>query len=171
MNERTAVGRGWSLAGRRGENEDEGFAFDDGLLELARQTGRAADPHVRALIGESWVLNAVQHQTVRRVTTAMRQGDLPGYAAALLKAMSGATGRRIGEIGIEVAGYRAAAWKQGDGRSLGIGRLSSHGIGGGTTEMQLNAIAERLLGLPREPSNDRELPFSQLRKNTTPGRS
>jgi alkylation response protein AidB-like acyl-CoA dehydrogenase len=171
MNERTAVGRGWSLAGRQGENEDEGFAFDDGLLELARQSGRDVDPHVRALIGESWVLNAVQHQTVRRVTTAMRQGDLPGYAAALLKAMSGATGRRIGEIGVEVAGYRAAAWTPGDGRSLGIGRLSSHGIGGGTTEMQLNAIAERLLGLPRDPSSDRELPFSQLRKNTTPGRS
>ncbi len=117
------------------------------------------------------MLNAVQHQTVQRVTAAMRQGDLPGYGAALLKAMSGATGRRIGEIGLEVAGYRAAVWKPGDGGRWGIGRLSSHGIGGGTTEMQLNAIAERLLGLPRDPSNDRELPFSQLRKNTTPGRS
>ncbi len=171
MNERTAVGRGWSLAARHAENEDQGIAFDNGLLELARQTGQDADPHVRSIIGESWVLNAVQHQTVQRVTAAMRQGDLPGYGAALLKAMSGATGRRIGEIGLEVAGYRAAAWKPGDGGRWGIGRLSSHGIGGGTTEMQLNAIAERLLGLPRDPSSDRELPFSQLRKNTSPGRS
>jgi hypothetical protein len=37
--------------------------------------------------------------------------------------------------------------------------------------MQRNAIAERLLGLPREPSADRELPFNQLRQNTVPGRT
>jgi hypothetical protein len=101
----------------------------------------------------------------------MQRGELPGYGAALLKAVSGATGRRLGEIGVEVAGFQAAVWTPGSRRSWGIGRLSSHGIGGGTTEMQLNAIAERLLGLPREPSNDREVPFNQLRKNTTPGRS
>jgi alkylation response protein AidB-like acyl-CoA dehydrogenase len=171
VNERTAVGRGWSLAGRRGENKEKGIAFDKGLLDVARRSGQLGDPHVRALIGESWVLTAVQHQMVERVTLAMRRGELPGYGAALLKAMSGATGRRLGEIGIEVAGFQAAVWAPGDGRSWGVGRLSSHGIGGGTTEMQLNAIAERLMGLPREPSNDREVPFNQLRKNTTPGRS
>ncbi len=37
--------------------------------------------------------------------------------------------------------------------------------------MQRNAIAERLLGLPREPTQDRTLPFNQLLKNTTPGAS
>jgi hypothetical protein len=34
--------------------------------------------------------------------------------------------------------------------------------------MQRNAIAERLLGLPREPSEDRVLPFRELRHNTRP---
>jgi alkylation response protein AidB-like acyl-CoA dehydrogenase len=170
VNERTAVGRGWSLAARKGDDDQQGISLDRGLLDLARKTGQDGDPHIRALIGESWVLSTVQQQMVKRVTAAMQRGDLPGYAAALLKAMSGATGRRLGEIGVEVAGVRAAAWKSGDKRRWGIGRLSSHGIGGGTTEMQLNAIAERLLGLPREPSSDRELPFSQLRKNTAPGR-
>jgi hypothetical protein len=53
----------------------------------------------------------------------------------------------------------------------GFHRLSSHGIGGGTTEMQRNAVSERLLGLPRDPTNDREIPFNQLRQNTVPGRS
>jgi alkylation response protein AidB-like acyl-CoA dehydrogenase len=101
----------------------------------------------------------------------MRSGALPGYAAALLKGMSGLTGPRLGEIGAEVAGMHAAAWKPGESSLWGIHRLSSHGIGGGTTEMQRNAVAERLLGLPREPSNDRELPFNELRKNTVPGRS
>ncbi len=171
MNERTAVGRGWSLGGSKGQSEDRGIAFDPALLDLARRTERSDDPHVRSLIGESWVMTAVQEQTVRRVSEAMRTGHLPGHAAALLKAMSGATGRRQGEIGLEVAGSRAAAWRPGQASRWGVGRLSSHGIGGGTTEMQRNAIAERLLGLPREPSPDRELPFSQIRKNTSPGRN
>lgn len=167
-NERTAVGRGWSLGGRREDNEDKGIEFDRELLELAQRRGCLDDPHVRTLIGESWVLTAVQAQTVKRVTAAMRAGELPGYAAALLKAMSGVTAPRLGEIHLEVAGPRAIAWAPAQPSRWGHHRLSSHGIGGGTTEMQRNAIAERLLGLPREPSTDREAPFNQLRHNTVP---
>ena len=77
----------------------------------------------------------------------MGSGDLPGHAAALLKSMSGATGLRLGEIHLEIAAS-AAAWPVGSVR-LGIHRPSSQCIGGGTTEMQRNVIAERLLGLPR----------------------
>jgi alkylation response protein AidB-like acyl-CoA dehydrogenase len=171
MNERRAIGRGWSLAGRKGENEERGIELDPALLDLAKRAGRDRDPHIRAVIGESWVLTAVQAQTAKRVSAAMQTGALPGHAAALLKGITGLTGPRLGEIALEVAGPRAAAWPPGDLDRWGVHRLSSHGIGGGTTEMQRNAIAERLLGLPREPSSDRELPFNQLRQNTTPARA
>ena len=40
MNERAAIGRGWSLAGRKGENEDAGIELDGDLLDLARKTGQ-----------------------------------------------------------------------------------------------------------------------------------
>lgn len=168
MNERSAIGRGWSLGGQPGQQEETGIGLDPTLLDLARELGRDRDPGVRGLIGEKWVLAAVMALTTKRVGTALAAGDLPGPAAAILKAMAGSVAPRNGEIDLAVAGARAAAWPTGTGERWGHHRLSSHGIGGGTTEMQRNAIAERLLGLPREPGDDRVLPFRELRRNTRP---
>jgi alkylation response protein AidB-like acyl-CoA dehydrogenase len=173
VNERSAIGRGWSLGGSRSDGTDAGIVLSRALLEEARRHGRDEDPHLRALIGEAWVLTTVQAAASRRVSAAIRSGELPGPAAALLKALVGYTAVRAGEIGIEVGGSASVAWRSSLPSPYGVSRLTSQNIGGGTTEMQLNAVAERLLGLPREPSSDRTMPFNQLRHNTmsaTPAR-
>jgi alkylation response protein AidB-like acyl-CoA dehydrogenase len=167
-NERAGLARGWHM-GMRAATQSEHIELSHSYIDLARKHGLTQDSHARQLIGEAFVIDAVYALTNRRVADGIRNHTLPESAGAIASLMVARTDVRRTALMSQLAGPSGAAMPPGAaGPSVGMGRVSTHRIGGGTAEMQCNLIAERHLGLPREPSPDRELPFNQLRHNVMP---
>jgi alkylation response protein AidB-like acyl-CoA dehydrogenase len=154
------VGEGWRvtrtvLAAERLDSGSLGLANADRALALARHltrplTGgeaeRAADLFVRAL---------VQRLIGLRVTAALVSGREPGAEASVGKLYATETMRRTGDLVLRLLGPRVVA----DTGEWGTFAWTEHLLGapgyriaGGTDEIQRNILAERVLGLPREPS-------------------
>jgi len=75
-------------------------------------------------------------------------------------------------IAFELGGALGAAWDVDvDGVAAGLGEdflmRQVPCIGGGTTEMAANVVSERVLGMPRERSIDREVPFRDVPRSAT----
>ncbi|WP_433170256.1 acyl-CoA dehydrogenase family protein [Actinoallomurus sp. CA-150999] len=154
------VGEGWRvtlsvLAAERLDSGGLGLDNADRALELARHlprplTGgelqRAADLHIRTL---------VQRLIGLRVTAALVAGHEPGAEASVGKLYATETMRRTSDLVSELLGPRLVA----DTEEWGTYAWTEHLLGapgysiaGGTDEIQRNILAERVLGLPKDPA-------------------
>ena len=146
------------------------------LVELARRVGRLQDGHVRQLIARAHVNDVVLDELGHWIDNLVGAGgDDAGALMAYKKLAKGTLDPIRGRIGIEVGGASAIAWDLDNEENLlpSLGYLNSRiqAIAGGTNEMMRNTIGERVLGLPREPSFDRDRSFSEiLRSGTNWGR-
>ncbi|MDG9701992.1 acyl-CoA dehydrogenase family protein [Streptomyces sp. DH37] len=157
-------------AARRDSTARRGVRTPAALIGLAREVGRSRDPLVRQRIAA--VYGDAETNRLRNLSarSARGRGDRPGAEASLGKLAGSAVGRQARDIGLSLLGAEgmlAGPDTTGGGAfqqmALSVPSLS---IAGGTDEIQRNLIGERVLGLPREPEADRDVPFHQLRVGT-----
>jgi alkylation response protein AidB-like acyl-CoA dehydrogenase len=137
-------------------------------VDVARDSGRIDDPVSRDLLGEAYMLELVGEVIQHRIAEGISTGKMSDQAASVGRLYSGVSTTRLTSIAFELAGSSATAWDESDGAAAEIGndyllrQVST--LGGGTTEMARNVVAERVLGMPRELSYDRNTPFRDVPK-------
>lgn len=139
------------------------------VIDLARDMGRLDDPVLRQEIMKLHVLGEVARMTGLRAKAARTAGidiaGLPNIAKLVMSEMT----RMSRDIGPAVLG--PAGTLTGADAPLGgmIAELTlfapAVSIYGGTDQVQRNIIGERVLGLPKEPRTDKDVPFSELRSS------
>lgn len=145
---------------------DRSSAGTVAAIGVARAAGRLHDPRARDLIGESRMLEVVGRELQRRISEAIATRAMSDQAAAIGRLYHGVATTRRTTINFELAGGAGGAWLDTDGEvaDCGIDFLmrQTSCIGGGTTEMARNVISERVLGMPRERTLDRDVPFRDV---------
>jgi alkylation response protein AidB-like acyl-CoA dehydrogenase len=130
------------------------------LLSLARrylgedQHGRIADGVARDRITQVEMDQACLDLTIARIRDNAKAGHAPGAESSILKYYGTELNQRRRELMVQIAGPQSLGWDGPgfDAKELKLTRdwLRSRGntIEGGTSEIQLNVIAKRVLGLP-----------------------
>jgi alkylation response protein AidB-like acyl-CoA dehydrogenase len=141
------------------------------LADIARESDRNRDPHIRQLLARYHSLIEVNRFTQLRAQAAAQQGRSPGPEGSIAKLAVSHICRTSREVSFALMGPATmlGGADAPDGGSLHTVALGSFGtsIGGGTDEIQRNLLAERVLGLPRERQIDREVAFRELPATAT----
>lgn len=150
------VNGGWKVASSAlaSERVSIGGRTTDGpidLVELYRRYGTetpGAGRAIGALLAEEHGLRLLNLRLAARAV----EGQSPGPEGNVSKLLFGEHHQRVADLALELGGTDAAlagAEHGGIGHALLWTRMLT--IGGGTAEIVRNQIAERILGLPRDP--------------------
>ncbi len=160
-------GQGWGVAmgllgferGVSTLGQQVGFARElETVVERARANGSYDDPVLRDRIARATVELEVMRVNALRGLSAVTAGSdsaAGGGAASIAKLVWGGWHRRLGELAMQVAGAdgltaRGAAYDLDPHQRLFLFSRADT-IYGGSDEVQRTILAERVLGLPREP--------------------
>ncbi len=141
----------------------------DLLVEAAREQGLLDDPLVRQAIAAETSLVRANQWTAQRAQAARALGRPPGAEGSLGK-LAASDVARGAALAHALIGGASAMLDYEDGTMGGVVAevlvsVPAVSIAGGTDQIQRNIIGEQVLGLPREPSVDRDLPFRDVPRN------
>jgi len=183
-------GDGWSvartlMAHERNQTAGVGYGYlgggDNRVMVVDRSalaadlvaTARARDAldlHGQAL-ADVYVDTIVTRLTTDRIMRGQMLGTHEGEWGSAGKLLGSEDGHRAARARLAALGADGLVW---DGNEIEIDNAGTEWllartstIGGGTSEIQRNIISERLLGLPREPAFDRDIPYSEVMRNAS----
>ena len=175
MYERAAMGA--PMGRRKAESEAEAPdaeselsapAPDLSLLALARSTGQSADPLIRQELMRLHCLRSVNEWTGKRAAVQLAKDSSSPLASLGKLAMANIlhfAGRlQVRLLGPEGTLAAASSVRSGDA-NYSMHNAYFFSIGGGTDQIQRNIIGERILGLPKEPEVDKDVPFRSVRRS------
>jgi alkylation response protein AidB-like acyl-CoA dehydrogenase len=161
-----AENRGWTVASTTLAHE-RGTAFPfkeqvlhriyvDELADLLRERGTHNQPTLRQRFASGFIEVEIMRLHNCKMMTRLGRGELPGAESSIVKLFWADLTRDLGELALEAIGP-AAQLAHGSPDAVAGGRWQQRflwsragSIAGGTSEIQRNIIAQRLLGLPRE---------------------
>jgi len=158
MYERVAIGS-------MGSGKISQPAFDR-LAESARKNGRIADSVIRDELMQLYAMETTKSMVGMRARAEVKAGKAPGPGGSLGKLSSSMIAWKFREVAQNIHGMDSIAWhtEGDDGERISNQVVSSFqaGIAGGTDEIQRNIIGDRVLGLPRDVSVGKGVPFKEL---------
>lgn len=140
----------------------------DSLIDLAREHGVLEDPAVRYPLAKVLALRELNKLNNARAKAATAQGTSSSIMSLGKLAMSRILHTEAA-MKTQIIGAHALLAGPDNPVADDVNFLTLNAyftsIGGGTDQIQRNIIGERVLGLPKEPETDRDIPFRQARRS------
>ena len=142
----------------------------DLILQRAMETGAIKDPAQRQDIARLHIMAESAKWTGERAKVASKAGKPQGPEGSLGKLAASNVARRAARVHTAICGNDALPTGPNSPKEGIIAEIlvstPAISIAGGTDEIQKNIIAERVMGLPKEPRVD-DGPFRDVRRNTS----
>jgi len=157
------LNRGWDIAKYLLTHERNSIGQLFGKAEMAMVheyakekvgliDGKLADPYLRLEVAKLMINGAALKWSVERAVDEAQAGQDPGAMSSFFKYYGSEWNKDRLELMVKLAGFDGLYW--GESKDEGkvardMCRTKGNSIEGGTTEVQLNIIAKRVLGLPK----------------------
>jgi alkylation response protein AidB-like acyl-CoA dehydrogenase len=160
MNERASIG-----AGGAGVNFDLAYKLAQRIS--LDDAPAIEDRAVRAKLADWYVQESGLKFTGYRTLSALSRGEIPGPESSIGKAVGAPKTQDMASFCMDLLEMAGAISDPDLAEEAGLIQMTYMGapggrIAGGTDEIMLNILAERVLGMPQEPRVDKGIPFNEI---------